>query len=67
MTPRTKKLLGTAVLLPALFFYVFVAAAIFELLPETWWMQAPFALIAGVVWVFPLKPLLQWMNAPPKG
>ena len=25
-------------------------------------LQAPFYLIAGIVWILPLKPLLRWME-----
>ena len=25
-------------------------------------LQAPFYLIAGIIWVLPLKPLLRWME-----
>jgi hypothetical protein len=27
-----------------------------------WWAQTPFYLVAGIVWIFPLKPLLRWME-----
>ncbi|MCP3733390.1 DUF2842 domain-containing protein [Sphingomonas sp. RP10(2022)] len=27
-----------------------------------WWLQLPFYLIAGIVWILPLKPLLLWME-----
>jgi hypothetical protein len=27
-----------------------------------WWQQAPFYVVAGIVWIFPLKPLLRWME-----
>ena len=27
-----------------------------------WWMQTPFYLVAGIVWIFPLRPLLRWME-----
>ena len=26
------------------------------------WAQIPFYLITGIVWIVPLKPLLQWME-----
>ena len=25
-------------------------------------VQAPFYLVAGIIWIFPLKPLLRWME-----
>lgn len=27
-----------------------------------WWAQTPFYLVAGIAWIFPLKPLLRWME-----
>jgi hypothetical protein len=27
-----------------------------------WWAQTPYYVIAGIVWIFPLKPLLRWME-----
>jgi Protein of unknown function (DUF2842) len=27
-----------------------------------WYAQAPFYIVAGIVWIFPLKPLLRWME-----
>jgi hypothetical protein len=27
-----------------------------------WWAQTPFYVVAGIVWIFPLKPLLRWME-----
>ncbi len=27
-----------------------------------WWLQTPFYLVAGIVWIMPLRPLLLWME-----
>lgn len=27
-----------------------------------WWTQTPFYLVAGIIWIFPLRPLLRWME-----
>lgn len=27
-----------------------------------WWAQAPFYVVAGIIWIFPLKPVLRWME-----
>lgn len=27
------------------------------------WVQMPFYILAGVLWILPLKPLFAWMNA----
>lgn len=64
MEPRIKKLIGLAILLPALFIYIFIAAAIGERVPDFWLLKLVYYIIAGVVWAFPMKPLMMWMNAP---
>ena len=28
----------------------------------SFWLQLPIYIIAGIIWIFPLKPLLIWMN-----
>lgn len=27
-----------------------------------WWAQTPYYIFAGIVWIFPLRPLLRWME-----
>jgi hypothetical protein len=29
---------------------------------KPWWVQTPFYLVTGIVWIFPLRPLLRWME-----
>lgn len=29
---------------------------------KPWWVQTPFYVVAGIVWIFPLRPLLRWME-----
>lgn len=26
------------------------------------WVQLPYYVVAGIVWIFPLRPLLRWME-----
>lgn len=26
------------------------------------WVQLPYYLVVGIVWIFPLRPLLRWME-----
>ncbi|MBT8473765.1 MAG: DUF2842 domain-containing protein [Marinicaulis sp.] len=65
MTPRIKKLIGMAALLPALVLYLFAAAALGEMLPNFQLLKVIYYLIAGIAWAFPVKYLMQWMNAEP--
>jgi predicted membrane channel-forming protein YqfA (hemolysin III family) len=30
------------------------------------WLQPVIYIIAGVAWVFPLRPVFRWMNTPPQ-
>ena len=65
MPLRLKKLLGFAVLFPAMILYFFAAAAMGEKVPEITLLQALYYLIAGIAWAYPAKFLFQWMNAEP--
>lgn len=31
------------------------------------WAQLVFYMLAGIAWVFPLRPLFRWMNRTPRG
>ena len=63
---------GIAAILALIAVWV-LAIALFAPLIARWpvLVQAPFYLIVGVVWIIPLKPLLQWMETgsfrPPRG
>ncbi len=64
MDIRTRKALGCGILLAYIAIYTILAAslgvALVPLIPT--WAQLIFYAIAGVVWIFPLKPLFAWMN-----
>lgn len=66
MDTRTRKLAGCGVLVAYLTLYALLAAAVgvslYPVLPL--WAQLVYYAIAGVVWVFPLKPLFGWMRKP---
>ena len=51
-----------ATLMGLAFVAAYIAAAITlpDILPTAWWVQAPYFLIAGVVWVFPVRWLMLW-------
>ncbi|RZO68398.1 MAG: DUF2842 domain-containing protein [Parvularculaceae bacterium] len=66
MTPRLKKLVGLLIWLPYVFIYLFAAAAIGDHVPPHWALKLLYFALAGVIWVFPLKYLMNWMNAAPK-
>lgn len=64
MKMRTRKALGCFALLAYLGVYAALAATLGAWLvahiPQ--WAQLIYFVIAGVAWVFPLKPLFGWMN-----
>lgn len=64
MDPRARKAVGCAALLAYLAAYAALAAALgaalLPILPP--WAELAFFAVAGIVWIFPLKPLFAWMN-----
>lgn len=66
MNMRTRKAAGCLALLGYLAIYAILAAslgvALFPVVPA--WAQLIYYAIAGIVWIFPLRPLFRWMNKP---
>ncbi len=64
MHVRTRKALGCFALLAYLACYIVLAATLGAVLLPMLPMWAAFAfyLTAGIVWIFPLRPLFRWMN-----
>lgn len=63
MTPSWRKPAGMLIILTLIVVWcvaIVSASAIVGGWP--WWLQLPFYLIAGIVWILPLKPLLLWME-----
>lgn len=64
MDVRARKALGCLILLAYIASYSLLAAslgvALFPLLPVG--AQLIYYAIAGIVWIFPLKPLFAWIN-----
>ncbi len=63
MTPSWRKPAGMLIILTLITVWcmAIVSASTF-VGTWPWWVQAPFYLIAGIVWIAPLKPLLLWME-----
>ena len=66
MNMRARKAVGCAGLLAYLAIYAGVAATLgAQLLPQLpFWGELLYYAVAGVIWIFPLKPLFAWMNRP---
>ncbi|MEM0984687.1 MAG: DUF2842 domain-containing protein [Pseudomonadota bacterium] len=60
-----RKLIAMVLFLSWLIIYI-VGIATFSGMITVWpnWIQMIFYVIAGIAWVFPLKPLFLWMNTP---
>lgn len=63
MPVRLKKLLGTALILIWIFFYVLFALKLAAtILPESHWaVQLVYYAFAGLAWIVPPGFLIQWM------
>jgi membrane protein implicated in regulation of membrane protease activity len=65
MNPSLRKALGAVLILGFLTAYVVLVATVgSQLVHWPWWAQTVGYAIAGIAWVFPLKPLFSWMNRP---
>lgn len=65
---RTRKLIGTVVMLLFIGFYVFFAMAVAEgrITEAPKPVQTIAYIILGLIWVVPLLPLIRWMGRPDK-
>lgn len=66
MSPRIKKLIGFAALLPAIALYFFAAAALGELVPSNQLLKVAYYLVAGIAWAAPAGLFIRWMERDPK-
>ena len=62
MNPRVRKLIGLFGIVAFLTAYVVGVIAIGDRLPRHWIVQVIYFGVAGVLWGFPLFPLIRWMN-----
>ena len=59
-----RKLIGMIILLVILALYIALAITLGQFVTgHHWLLDLVFYVIAGVIWAFPLKPLMKWMNA----
>jgi hypothetical protein len=66
MRRRTRKLIGTLVMLVFILVYAPLAMALAESrIRDAPWLVQTFAyVVLGLVWVVPLLPLVRWMERP---
>jgi len=61
--PSWRKPAGIAIILLIILVWAVIVASASGLLGSAPWpVQAIFYLVAGIVWILPLKPLLRWME-----
>ncbi len=61
--PSWRKPAGMLLLLLLIAVWGFIVVTVAEALPELPWpLKALFFVVAGIVWILPLKPLLRWME-----
>lgn len=63
VTPRWRTPVGIfTILLLIVVWSVLIVAVSGPVLRLPWPVQLLFFLVAGIVWILPLKPLIRWMN-----
>ena len=63
MTPTWRKPVGMFIILALIAIWCIGIVSLSGIVGGwAWWLQAPFYLVAGIVWIMPLKPLLLWME-----
>lgn len=61
--PTWRKPAGILLILLMVAVWAFVVVTVAERLPPLPWpIKALFFIVAGIVWILPLKPLLRWME-----
>jgi predicted membrane channel-forming protein YqfA (hemolysin III family) len=69
MKRRTRKFIGTVVMLAFVMLYGPIAMALAEsrILETPKLVQAALYLVLGLAWVLPMLPLIKWMQRPDAG
>jgi hypothetical protein len=63
MNPTWRKPAGMFLILLLIAIWAVLVATLADLIDGVPWpVEALFFLVAGIVWILPLKPLLQWME-----
>jgi predicted membrane channel-forming protein YqfA (hemolysin III family) len=65
MKPRTRKLVGAAVMLGFVLFYALVAMALADSRPVSHapeLLRTTIYIVLGLAWVLPMMPLIVWME-----
>jgi hypothetical protein len=61
--PTWRQGAGMALILAWIISWCVLVVSIGERISDRpWWVQTPYYVVAGIVWIFPLRPLLRWME-----
>lgn len=63
LSPRVKKLILLAALIPTLIVYLFGATLLADFVPDFWFAKLVYFVVAGILWAFPMKRLMLWANS----
>lgn len=63
MMPSWRKPLGILIILALIALWCAAVASLSGIVGQWHWaLQLPFYVVAGIIWIAPLKPLLRWME-----
>ena len=63
MTPRWRKPAGMLLLMAIIIVWAMLVASLSGVVGQWHWvLQLGFYVVAGIVWITPMKPLLRWME-----
>ncbi len=63
MTPSWRKPVGALAIVALIVVWCGLVVSLSAIVGEWHWvLQAVFYLVAGIVWIAPLKPMLRWME-----
>lgn len=67
MQRSTRRIIASLALMVYLLVYIIIAYTIGSYIAEARrWATLLYFIAAGVVWIFPLRPLFAWMNSGPE-
>ncbi len=66
IAPRTRKLIGSLLLLAFVFLYALLAMWLGAtvITPQPKWVQLGYYLVAGIAWIFPAFVVIRWSLRP---
>lgn len=69
MARRLRTLIGTVTIIVFVFVYALIAMALADsrIVDAPRLVQTLVYIVLGIVWIFPLMPLIRWMEGPGRG